>query len=800
MDITINKLRVFFEIQHRIPFFQKRISQLLTKNPLKAERALDEVTCCIKPGRVTAIIGRSGSGKSVLAKAIARIIQGRPGIISGQILYGKTTLIEAAQALGSYDFHSNKWAERIPNSHRTTLCNGLIQDTHQYPQFLLRSPKIGMIFQDPSEYINPFFSYLELIQQAIDNNLSIDEKKHIITTYLKQAQLPDDLIDEILSQNPIKLSGGQKQRFSFAMALAVEPAFIIADEPITDLDVINAFFIKELIKHEKEKGKTIILISHDLDMVNQLADNIIVIHQGRIIEMIDNHTKQDNVAYHLKQLRHPYTVSLIQSFLKLYDRKHRKKWMKKKLQYFEKKNACRYEKCQLWSKNFFECQHIEQGEVNYNCYCALNSEKVRSEIEKNKSEILLLYNKYLKLKHKTVDDKNEKNKLLFECYQVIKNRQQISDDWLRYSEFIHGNKSNTWKKQREKQLILDIKDLTVSYNNNFPVISDVCIEFFKFHQSSNTHIGIIGESGAGKTTLALTIMKAISKNVHADYIKVRLPTNSGSNLIDLNSNSYSEKLFSKHVQYIFQDCGQALHPKKTLSTILNQTAAISGQSTDYYERIWNRLGLNKRDLEKCAIELSGGMKRRAYIVRALTALSPKTTFPKIVITDEAVKGIDTVAQEEILTFLSEEAQKSNIHYINISHNLSLVRALSDVIYVMLKGRVVEICQSIDFFEENNYLPSFFHPYSRSLKYCAKEMNTIEEKDKPLQVNTKKRDLFAQNQKQGCPFYPNCPLESANDLCLKMFPPFIWIKDQDNDIPRYHFVACHHIPIDCKYSK
>ena len=800
MDITINQLKIFFEIQQRIPFFQKRIAQFFSKNPLKAERALDEVSCRIKSGQVTAIIGRSGSGKSVLAKAIARIVQGKPGIISGQILYGKNALLDATTDSGAYDFYSNKWKERISNSHRTTLCNGLIQETQKYPKFLLRTPKIGMIFQDPSEYINPYFSYFDLIQQAIDKKMSLDEKKNIIKTYLKQSQLPDDLIHKIVTQNHIRLSGGQKQRFSFAMALAVQPAFIIADEPITDLDVINAFFIKKLIKQEKEKGKTIILISHDLDMVNELADHIIVIHQGRIIEIIDNQNKHYNVEDHLNYFHHPYTVSLIQSFLKIYDRKHRKKWMKKKFHSFEKKNACRYEKCQLWSKHFFECHHIDVDQNDYNCYCALNNEKVIQEIEKNKSEILLLYNKYLKRKHKIITDKNEEKKLLFECYQIIKNRHQISDNWLTYSTFVNDKKSDTWNEERNKQLILDINDLTVSYDNNVPVISNLYVEFFKFNQSSNTHIGIIGESGAGKTTLALTIMNAISQHVHSGSIKVRLPDNSGSQLFDVNVPSYQGKLFPKHVQYIFQDCGQALHPKKTLSTILNQTAAISGQSTEYYERIWNRLGLNKRDLEKCAIELSGGMKRRAYIVRALTALTPRTGFPKIVITDEAVKGIDTVAQEEILTFLSEEAQKSNIHYINISHNLSLVRALSDVVYVMLKGKIVEICQTIDFFEEEKFLPSFFHPYSRSLKYCAKETNNINEKDKPMQVDNKKQELFDKNQRQGCPFYPNCTLESVNALCLKTFPTLVWVKDQLCDMPRYHFVACHHIPKECMQTE
>jgi len=792
MDIKINNLRVYFEIKE-----SKRFLGLSSKKEDMAERAIDEVNCVIKAGHLTAIIGRSGSGKSVLAKAIARIIQGKPGIVTGNIAYGNIPLIDQQPNMGSFSVKERIWSESISNAHRSLLCDSLLEPTQDYPKFVLRPPKIGMVYQDPSEYIHSMFSYYDQLKQAVAVGENGKEPyEPIMENYLVKVQLPDDVIDDIMRQKNIELSGGQKQRFSFALSLAIHPAFIVADEPITDLDVVNAYYIKDLIRQEKQDGKMIILISHDLDMVFDLADRIIVMHQGRIIETINNQKKQ-SIGTHLENVHHPYTLSLIQSFLKIYHRDFRTQDVNNKYILFENHLSCRYKKCELWPKHYDDCHRINPENFNQEIYCALYSKKMNSDFKKYKPEIIKTIKSSPELLTKHQQKKSKVNKkIYFEIIQQMKINNHLND-WIQFSKFNKNDHSIINDHLRERHLLLDISNLTVQYSKNaFPILRNISLEFFMFHNATS-NIGIIGESGAGKTSLALTLMKAIhKKNYIADHIKIRLPAGGQSHFVELED---TRNNFHKYVQYIFQDCGQALHPNKTIRKVLNETAQISGQSEHTYERLWATLDLKSSDLNKRPGELSGGMKRRAYIVRAFTALSPDNTFPKMIITDEAVKGIDTIAQEEILTFFREEARQNNINYINISHNLSLVRALSDVIYVMLKGRIVEICNTIDFFEEQDYSPSFFHPYSRSLKYCSKEYKSEDHIIKPVPADPNKQKIFDMHDRIGCPYYAACFIKKKDNKCLKRFPPFFLIKDINKQkAARYHLVACHHVPEDCRF--
>ena len=708
-------------------------------NKYSTESILDKINLNIPEEKLIAIIGKSGSGKSVLVRSIARILQGKPGIVSGTIKYNGNFLLHENYNLGSFNDNNNlTWQEKVTDSHQSRLCNELIEPTRILPNFKIRKPKIGMIFQDALEYLNPGMTLYKQISQTIDpeDTLNKSELNKKIEDVLKKVYFPDDQIQYILenknsykniepnfllrlykglitylssnSRKHNQLSGGLRQRFSFALALSINSNLFIADEPITDLDVINAYYIKELIQKLKKNNKTIILVSHDLHMISELADHVFVMDNGKIIYHYRNEPDIINdLSKKWEYVENDYTEKLLKAYNKLYDRSYNKK--------------------------------------QYNG--------------------------------------NSSNK-------------KITTEFICFSQFSNQPLSQKEINQRNDKLLLEVKDLTVSYNN-IPVLNNIGLEFFKFTNVTGSNLGIIGESGAGKTTLAMAILNLIpDKNIISGKINIKLTDfNYNSRLVNLKKLDKEKicKNYRRQIQYIFQDCGQAFHPRKTLKKILEETARLSGQTKEYYQDIWSKLKLSNNDFNKKAWELSGGMKRRAYIVRAFTALSPDEKLPKIIITDEAVKGVDTVSQEEIISFFEEQSKNRNIYFINISHNLSLVRSFSDVIYIMFKGKVLEICDTNDFFENKGFCPSFFHPYSKWLKFCSKETKFLDTNDKPRLADQQRSEEYNKSNKNGCPFYPYCNFKNISEICLESFPSFYPVKDKYNSTSRYHFVACHYIP-------
>jgi len=833
--IFINKLQVYFQVDSGRELRYKSWPDLILKlvpslmqQEYLAGRAIDEVTCEIPLGKVTGIVGRSGSGKSVLGKSIARIVQGKPGIVHGSIRFKEKDLLGGN--LWEADEEEGILEEKARRADRLRLCDGLIEPTNKWPKFKPRKPRIGLIFQDPSEYLNPAMTLFDQLKQTIEvkGALKSDDLKDRIEQVLIESRFPQKLIARIKDLNHKELSGGLRQRFAFALARAADSELLIADEPVTDLDVMNAKYIIDLLHEERERGKTIILVSHDLHLIDELADLIYVIHEGRIIERFDNQPCM-NGKEDLEEkwpVQHPYTISLIQSYVRLYDREEGG-YLLKGLVPMEQKEGCRYTSCLLWHRYYPDCQLISQDASNTVVYCPLgkkdfgvlpNRSFLLKETESLSSPDILLFPGITEIERKhMVSYANEQEKK-----RKQKNPDRMTTKWLPLSPLAYESGKIPKEKcdERGKMILLEMRNLSAGYEaKKAPIVQGIQLELLRLlNREGNpvqAHLGIIGESGSGKTTLARAILRllpVVKGLLNAELLRIRLPGNGGeTNMVDLLLSLRDKKLqqqFRRHVQYIFQDCGQALHPKKTLERILGETADLSGQDEDYYEGIWSQLGLKMRDLNKRPGEMSGGMKRRAFIVRAFTALSKKKYHPKFMIIDEAVKGVDTVAQEEILAFFAEKASEQNINYINISHNLSLIRALSDVVYVMFGGRVIEVCDTEEFFEEINpmdgdrrpYLPSFFHPYSGWLKFFARETDKDLQEGKPGDPDPQRYEKMAKvNDYKGCPFYAHCPLEVTH-TCFKRFPDFIPVKDNNIKGKRYHFVACHRVPERSKWQR
>jgi len=236
-------------------------------------KAVDNVSFHVEKGKVIAIVGESGCGKSVTAKSILKLIESPGKIVSGEILYkGKNILNFSNEELRKF-----------------------------------RGKEISMIFQDPMNSLNPVFTVGEQLIETVltHKNISFKQAKKIGIKLFENVKLPEP--EKIFNMYPHQLSGGMRQRVMIAIALCCEPEILIADEPTTALDVSIQKEIILLLKNlQKEKNLTIIFITHDFRIVAEIADEVIVMYGGKIIEK----REKENI---FKNPAHPYTIGLINS-------------------------------------------------------------------------------------------------------------------------------------------------------------------------------------------------------------------------------------------------------------------------------------------------------------------------------------------------------------------------------------------------------------------------------------------------------------------------------------------------------
>ena len=780
--LKVKGLKVYFQSRRKRTLHYNNIYDLLSgviKSAIKssiipnhhAERALDQLDCCVKNKETIGVIGISGAGKSVFAKAVVNMLNTSPGIVSGSVVFdGKSIFKKSPDKYWKFE-GDEEIAERGKGAVNRWQLDNLMNhfDFHfSWPFISYSSNPVSMIFQDPSTYLNPWLTlYEQLLMPLLKSRRTFTEAEleKKMTEVLKWTRFDQEKFSlDNLKKSNTRMSGGELQQFMTAIAMAFKPKLVIADEPTTDLDVFNAYCIRQCLKDFKEKRKaSMILISHDLKLVDELADHVLVFYDGHIVESFSKSFSSQNDFPKGWPAKHPYTKSLIGSFLRLYESSD-VSFIRRKTNLKQGINVCRFRECQHWYKFYPACQEISEGN-----HCEESWSRCAMGIDSQ------LWEDFITSQNKRKD---------------VTTHVKQTAALLKYNPFSWCLKELTsdLEKEREKNLILHVKDLSLGYNINENVVHSVNLDLFSVDSNNNGqadgfHLGIIGETGSGKSTLAKGILKLIRPSGgRAYYDAIKIKNKHGAIQPLWGKDAIKEKDFRRQVQLVPQDCGQALHSKKTLREILERACELSGKDAENIYDLWKEMGLKDSDLYKRPEEMSGVMQRRAFIVRSLLSLS-SGSIPKVLVLDEVVKGIDLSAQEEILAFFREYAYENGITYINISHNLSVIRTLSDIVAVMLGGRIIEICDSQDFFEINNSTTAFFHPYSRLIKTCG-EMTT-----KPLDreiVDKIRFDYRKAISGTGCPFYHFCEgIESPSNHCMTDFPKFKSLSRQ-----RFHFVACY----------
>lgn len=535
-------------------------------------RAVNDVSFSLNRGETIGIVGESGSGKSVTSLSVMRLIPNPPGkIASGQIIY-----------------HTR-------DNQQVDLAQMPEADMRKY-----RGNEISMIFQEPMTSLNPVFTCGDQVQEAImlHQKISRNEANARTLEMFGKVKLPNP--NRILGAYPHQLSGGQKQRVMIAMAMSCNPSILIADEPTTALDVTVQATILELMNDLKKQIETsIIFITHDLGVIAEVADRVLVMYKGKIVE-------QGNVLDIFSNPQHPYTKSLL---------------------------ACRPPLGKRLSKLPTVVDFMK--------------EKENGEIEE----------------------------LTVSVKEAI-DRVTISEE--------------TTQKRRDnlfaQQPVLQVKNLKTW----FPAKTDFfgrtkeftkAVDDVSFDVYPGETLGLVGESGCGKTTLGRTILRLLP--AHSGEVIYE-----GRNLLHLNQQEMKD--MRKHMQIIFQDPYSSLNPRITIGDAILEPMKVHNVHANDTERkdkvidLLRKVNMKPEHYHRYPHEFSGGQRQRICIARAL-ALNPK-----FIICDESVSALDVSVQAQVLNLLIQLREEFQFTYIFISHDLSVVKFMSDRMVVMNKGKIEEM--------------------------------------------------------------------------------------------------------------
>ncbi|MEJ7676766.1 MAG: ABC transporter ATP-binding protein [Segetibacter sp.] len=512
------------------------------------------------------MVGESGSGKSITALSILQLLSSPP----------------AEYSKGEIWFTDKE-------EKRTNLLNAS-------PEYLrhIRGNEISMIFQEPMTSLNPVFTCGNQVMEAIvlHQKLSNEEARHRTIDLFENVQLPSPSL--MYDRYPHQLSGGQKQRVMIAMAMSCNPSLLICDEPTTALDVTVQRNILQLIKDlQKQKNMGVIFISHDLGVVAEIADKVIVMYKGRIVEK--------GVAKDVyKNPQHPYTKALL---------------------------ACR------------PGLHVKDERLPI--VSDFMDEKLMSFYEKTKIPEFILSEQAPVL---PITERSTTAKPLLS----VKNLKV----WFPAKRQLFG---------RTKAFIKAVDDVS-----------------FELYEGET--LGLVGESGCGKSTLGRSILQLIEPDAGHIIFK-------GENL----AKASKERLRSlrKDMQIIFQDPYSSLNPRMTIGQAIGEPLQVHGLVTNKCDKkekvteLLEKVNLSPDYYYRYPHEFSGGQRQRIVIARAL-ALQPS-----FIVCDESVSALDVSVQAQMLNLLNDLKKEFQFTSIFISHDLSLVRYISDRIMVMNKGKIEE---------------------------------------------------------------------------------------------------------------
>lgn len=555
-------------------------------------RAVTDVSFDLYPGRVLGIVGESGSGKSVTARSVMRMLRSPGQVREGQVLLDGEDLLA------------------IPEREMQAI----------------RGKKIAMVFQDPQAALNPVMRVGDQIAEALlVHGTSAKEARKRAKALLAQVGIPD--VERTIDQFPHEFSGGMRQRVVIAIALANNPTLLIADEPTTALDVtIQAQILRLLVQLRLELGISIIMITHDMGVVAELCDDLVVMYGGRVVE-------KGPVRDVFASPRHPYTAALLKAVPRL-DAKG--------------------------DEALIAIPGSPPVPLRLPPGCAFHP-RCSHAIDKCFNDTPPL---------SSMGDRRESACWVAAAGGNVEPRP--TDEFGRHRRQASGA-APTLRLDNVRTNVASSGGL---FSKTPPVyaVDGISLEVFP-----GETLGLVGESGCGKSTLSRTIMGI--NDVSEGRIEV-----SGTDVTSMDL--AARNLVAKTIQYVFQDPFASLNPRRTIGQSILEALEVVGvtgaEADNRVVTLLTRVGLSEDYVSRYPYELSGGQRQRVGIARALAA------NPKILICDEPVSALDVSIQAQIISLLEELRDELGLGYLFIAHDLSVVRHISDRVAVMYLGRIVEV--------------------------------------------------------------------------------------------------------------
>ncbi|TPT76889.1 ABC transporter ATP-binding protein [Acinetobacter baumannii] len=512
----------------------------------------------IPTNTTVALVGESGSGKSVTSLATMGLLP----VGQSKIDEKSKIIFEGKDLLG------------LSRTEMRKICG----------------KDIAMIFQEPMSSLNPVFTVGNQIAEVLCLHMGMSRKqaRQRVLELLKEVGIPSP--ETKIDAYPNQLSGGQQQRVMIAMAIACEPKLLIADEPTTALDVTIQKQIIDLLESLRQRRQmSMLFITHDLALVGEIADQVIVMRHGEIRE-------QGTAEQVLEQPKDVYTRALLYCRPQMSQRPYRL--------------------------------------------------PVTSDFMRQENNILVEQS--------------------FDVSEIPERKRGLNGD---------------------EKIILEVKDLKKSFYSRkglFGKEEFQAVKGVSFKLAKGKTLGLVGESGSGKTTVGLLLMRLHQASGGQALIE-------GKDILSLTEKEFAK--YQRKIQIIFQNPYASLNPRFTIGQILLEPMQIHGIGKDDAERKQIALGLLERvNLPEQAYyryphEFSGGQRQRIAIARCLTLK------PDILICDESVSALDVSVQAQVLNLLQDLQDEFGLSYIFISHDLSVVKYISDQVMVMNHGEVVEIANS-----------------------------------------------------------------------------------------------------------
>ena len=562
--------------------------------------ALSSISLKARKGSTLALVGESGSGKSTVALAAMGLLPQEATIPSGRILFdGQDIMIMNAE-------------ERRR----------------------LRGSRIGLIFQDPFSVLNPSLRIGDQVGEGLVHHRGFSTER----AFARAIELLDEVgivkPEAVAKAYPHELSGGMRQRALIAGALASEPDLLILDEPTTALDVTIEAQILDLLEQLcRQRGLTMVFISHNLGVVRRIADEVAVLYAGQIVE-------QGRTEDVLQRPIHPYAKGLLAAIPRLGEKKGRLAAIPGRLPDLRNPpSGCRFAKrCPFATPNSDKPQILrELGDREVRC---TNAEALRDT------------------------------------------------PWPRLSE---GEQSAAIAPSPHAGPVVEVENLTkifaqhsglafkgwrpVATSTQIRPVDDISIEV-----AAGEVLGLVGESGSGKTTLGRSILRLVEPD--SGTIRIAGEVVSGKPQRALES-------MRRTAQIVFQNPDSSLNPRKTIGELLARPIerfglAPSGEIPARVRQLLDLVRLPAHYVDRYAHQMSGGEKQRVCIARALA------TEPRFIVCDEPVSALDVSVQAAIVNLLADLRDRLGVAYLFISHDISVVAHLADRVAVMHHGKIVEI--------------------------------------------------------------------------------------------------------------